>query len=106
MVANLSAQQLRRAAMIKDQIDALHTELNRLFTSPNLPTSTSKRSMSPAARRKIAAAQKARWAKAKGTEGKLKKQTGRKMSATARARIAAAAKARWAKAKASGKNSL
>jgi hypothetical protein len=63
--------------------------------------------MSAAARRKIAAAQKARWAKVK--DGKSEKpglKPKRKMSAAGRARIAAAAKARWAKAKAAGRKSL
>jgi hypothetical protein len=106
MVANLSAQQLRKAATIKERIDSLQKELDRLFASSNLPASTGKRIMSPAARRKIAAAQKARWAKAKGPAEKSEKPSGRRMSAAARAKIAAAAKARWAKAKAAGKSSL
>ena len=62
--------------------------------------------MSPEARKRIAAAQKARWAKfhaaqggaAPGNTAPPAKTIGRKaMSAEGRARIAAAAKARWAK---------
>jgi hypothetical protein len=103
-IANLSAQQLRRAASIRDQLDSLNVELNRLLGASNdqmAPVGT--RTMSASARRKIAAAQKARWAKVKGnaTQG-----TKRKMSAAGRKRIAAAAKARWAKAKAAGRKSL
>ena len=62
--------------------------------------------MSAAARAKIAAAQKARWAKVKKSVAKpvAKKKSG--ISAAGRAKIAAAAKARWAKAKADGKKSL
>jgi len=58
--------------------------------------------MSAAARARIAAAQRARWAKVRaGNKGNVvampKKRT---MSAAARKRIAAAQKARWAKVKA------
>ena len=60
--------------------------------------------MSTAARRKIAAAQKDRWAKVKSEKPGQKPK--RKMSAAGRARIAAAVKARWAKAKAAGRKSL
>jgi hypothetical protein len=104
MISNLSAQQLRRAATIKDQIDSLQSELDRLLGSSNGKAApTAKRTMSAAARARIGAAQKARWAKVKG---KAVKSGRRKMSAVARAKIAAAAKARWAKAKAAGKKSL
>lgn len=61
--------------------------------------------MSAAGRAKIAAAQKARWAKVKGektesadAEPKAKKKK-RKLSPESRARIVAAVKARWARAK-------
>lgn len=107
-IINLSAQQLRRAASIKDQIDTLNAELSRLLGASNgrtVPAET--RTMSAAARRKIAVAQKARWAKVKG--GKAEKpgqKPKRKMSAAGRKKIAVAAKARWAKAKAAGKRSL
>jgi hypothetical protein len=107
-IANLSAQQLRRAAAIKDQLDSLNGELNRLLGASNdrmAPART--RTMSTSARRKIAAAQKARWAKVKGAKAENPDQKPkRKMSAAGRARIAAAAKARWAKAKAAGRKSL
>ena len=55
------------------------------------------RTLSPAARRRIAEAQTRRWAK---TRAKTKAKAVRKrrsLSPAARARIAAAAKARWAK---------
>jgi hypothetical protein len=103
-IPNLSAQQLRRAASVKDQIDALNAELVRLLGTSdheNVPPRTRKMPLS--ARRKIAAAQKARWAK---TKGESAQKSRRKMSATARKKIAAAAKARWAKAKAAGRKSL
>ena len=63
----------------------------------------SRRSLSAAARRKMAAAQKARWAKVRG-ESVSNKTTGsrpkRTLSAAARKKIAAAQRARWAKVKA------
>lgn len=78
-LANLSAQQLRRAAGIKDKINSLQNELNRIF----------------------GATQKARWAKAKGNVSKAQPAKGkRKMSAAAKKKISVAAKARWAKIKA------
>jgi hypothetical protein len=106
MISNLSAQQLRQAATIKDQIDSLQTELDRLLGSSNGQAApTGKRTMSASARARIGAAQKARWAKVK-KEKKPAKTERRKMSAAGRAKIAAAARARWAKAKAAGKKSL
>jgi hypothetical protein len=81
------------------------------------PQATTRRNggMSAAGRARVAAAQRARWAKIKamkgnGAKGKLPTPTKapgrpkRKISAAGRARIAAAQKARWAKLKA-GKNS-
>jgi hypothetical protein len=73
---NLSSQQLRRAAAIKEQIQSLETELGRILGSSVKPV--------------VAAAPKKR----------------RKMSAAGRAKISAAAKARWKKAKAAGKKRL
>jgi hypothetical protein len=54
------------------------------------------RKISPAGRAKIAAAQRARWAKARASNG-ANSRTKRKMSPAAKARIAAAQRARWAK---------
>ena len=64
--------------------------------------------MSAAGKARIAAAQKARWAKLKGKKLSVKpvKKAKRKMSKAARAKISASAKARWAKAKAAGKKRL
>ena len=55
-----------------------------------------RRKMSAKGRAKIAAAQKARWAKVKGIVEVPKKRT---MSASARRKIAAAQRARWARFK-------
>jgi hypothetical protein len=109
---NLSSKQLRRAANLKDKIESLHKELNRILGAPIKPVAAlapkKKRKMSAAGRAKIAAAARARWAKVKGRKSAAKpvKTARRKMSAAARAKIAAAARARWKKAKAQGKNSL
>jgi hypothetical protein len=106
-ISNLTSNQLRKAADLKDKIDGLQTELNNLIgqeTSPAQPRKR-KRKMNATARAKIGAAQRARWAKQKEEPVKEKKAR-RKMSAAGRARIAAAAKARWAKAKAAGKTRL
>ena len=108
-ITNLSAQQLRRAADIKDKIKSLENELGRILGSSIKPVAAApkkRRKMSAAGRAKIAAGQKARWAKAKGQKVKQSQPKKRKMSAAARAKISAAAKARWAKAKASGKKKL
>ncbi len=63
-----------------------------------------RRSLSAAARRKMAAAQKARWAKVRGESGASNKTNAsrpkRTLSAAARKKIAAAQRARWAKVKA------
>ena len=105
-LSSLTATQLRRAADLKDKIDAFTKEMASILGAP-APVSAKapkKRKMSRAGRAKIAAAQKARWAKVKGAKpAKAKK---RKMSAAAKAKISAAAKARWAKVKAAGKKSL
>ncbi len=101
-ISSLSAEQLRRAAAIKEQIDTLESELGKILGGA-AESGTGKRVMSASARARIAAAQKARWAKVRGEGGAAPR---RKMSAAARAKIAAAAKARWAKAKAAGRKSL
>ena len=119
---SLTSSQLKRAADLKDRIEALNQELAGLFgSSATVPTvkATAKRGrkkISAAGIAKIVAAQKARWAKVKSASKGAAKPAAkasvkapakkRKMSAAARAKIAAAAKARWAKAKAAGRTSL
>jgi hypothetical protein len=66
------------------------------------------RTISAEGKARIAAAQKARWAKLKGTNGPPKTvacapKKRRTMSAAARKKISAAQRARWAKVKASEK---
>jgi hypothetical protein len=68
---NISSSQLRRAADIQDKIESLQSELNKLLGGDSENGTDSKtprrkrRKMSAAACAKIAAAQRARWAKAK-----------------------------------------
>jgi hypothetical protein len=119
-LTSITVEQLKRAVQIKEQIENLQSQLSVLVGKPQIGKSQStatqpakpggkRKGMSPAGRARIAAAQRARWAKVKGkaapqkTAAAPKKRT---MSPAAKAKIAAAAKARWAKAKAAGKNSL
>jgi hypothetical protein len=71
-IINLSAQQLRRAATIKEQIQSLENELGRILGSPTKPVAVAapkkRRKMSAAGRAKISAAAKARWAKVKAAK--------------------------------------
>lgn len=74
-LANLSAKQLRRAAAIKDQIESLEKELQRIFGAPVTAEKPQaprkkKRRMSAAGRARISAAAKARWAKIKAAKKK------------------------------------
>ena len=102
-LGNLTVLQLQRALEIKQQIDSLERELARLGGgSGNQGGSRGpRRQMSAAARGRIAAAQRARWAKYKRAKPAGSATAGRrKMSAAARARIAAAQRRRWAAIKA------
>lgn len=108
-IINLSSQQLRHIANLKEKIDILEHELSRLIGGGGVGRGRGRRKfkMSAAGRARIAAAQRARWAKINGKKKPAKGTKGRrKMNAAAKAKIAAAARARWAKAKAAGKNRL
>jgi hypothetical protein len=112
-----SVDQLKRAIVVAEQIEKLQAELSVILGGQSTPIASpktetagrkGKRTMSIEAREKIAAAQRARWAKSKGQKtapavlgksGKAAKKKGG-MSAAGRAAIVAAQKARWAKVKA------
>ena len=109
-MANLAGvvEQLRKerdqAAKVLQSLDAALTALSG--GSYGRKTRT-RRKISAAGRARIAAAQRARWAKVRGTSKQKqsvvtmpKKKT---MSAAARRKIAAAQRARWAKVKAAQK---
>jgi hypothetical protein len=73
IMINLSARQLRRAASLQDKIASLQRELARLLQTsiPSLATGK-RRKMSAAGRARIAAAQRARWAKVRSRAAKRK----------------------------------
>ena len=106
---SLSAQQLRRAAALKERIEALNHELNRLLGAPagDGAVTVTRRKVSRAGIARIRAAAKARWARikaaAKATRPAKRK---RKLSASAKAKLAAIARERWRKVKAAGKSKL
>ena len=102
---NLTTAKLKRIVALKLQIEKLSARLQAIAgasTAASVGRPAKKKwKMSLSARRKIAAAARARWAKVKrGVKAAPKKRT---MSAAARAKIAAAARARWAKIKAAKK---
>jgi hypothetical protein len=77
------------------QLERLNHALSVLIGTSNHRTG---RRLSAAGRARIAAAQRARWARVKGRKVvSLAARKGRTMSPAARKRIAAAQKARWAK---------
>jgi hypothetical protein len=109
-LSNISVRQLKRAVVVRERIEKLEHELQSILgEAPAAALSAgngSRRTMSASARAKIAAAQRARWAKQKKDTGAPVIKRRRKMSAAARAKIAAAARARWAKAKAANRKTL
>lgn len=124
-----SIDQLKRAISISEQIQALEAELASILggigessaraavkavaSSSSVKAAKGKRTLSPEARARIVAAQKARWAKARGEEAPVTeaapKPRGKKaasgakgkrvVSEEARARMAASARNRWAKSR-------
>jgi hypothetical protein len=91
-VLNQLEQERRR---LSSQLEALGKAISTLNGAGTLRPP---RALSAAARARIAAAQRARWAKAKGKVVSIASAGKRgKMSAAAIARIRAAQKARWAK---------
>src|SRR5262249_37835709 len=96
-------KQLQEERSRMDQAIAALAQLNGDLGS-GARGSRGRRPLSAAARQRIAAAQRARWAKLKagksaGAKSSLKSKMRRVMSAAARRKIAAAQKARWAKLK-------
>jgi len=103
---DLTSQQLKRAAAIKDQIAALNKELSNIFgISANGTVTNGHRTMSTSAKRKIATAQRARWAKLRRAKPAAPVKAAAKtktMSPAARKKLSAKLKAYW-KAKKAGK---
>ncbi len=102
-ILSIPSAQLKRIVALKEQIEKLQSQLQAAVTdsAPVGKAAPKKRTMSLAARRKIAAAARARWARVKGTAKAAPKK--RTMSLAARRKIAAAARARWAKVRAAKK---
>jgi hypothetical protein len=84
----------RERTRLTSQLENLNGAISALNGIGNPRTG---RTLSAAGRARIAAAQRARWAKATGKKVIPIARGRRKMSATAIARIRAAQKARWAK---------
>ena len=67
LFSRISAAHLRRAANLREKIESMESELARLLGVPEQATLSGlhrrKRKMSAAARKKISAAAKARWAR-------------------------------------------
>ena len=80
------------------QLNGLNAALAAFAGTYKIGSSRPRRKMSAAARARISAAQKARWAKLKGKVVPIKAGK-RRISAAGLARIRAAARARWAKVK-------
>jgi hypothetical protein len=108
---DLTVDQLKRAAAIKEQIEALNKDLRGILGAPanNRATRKKSRTMSSAAKKKIAAAQKVRWANLRRANAatqsapaatKAKKKT---VSAATKAKLSAKLKAYWAAKKKTGK---
>lgn len=105
LFSSISAQDLRRAAKIREKIDTLQSELARILGSDAVTSSREsglRRKVSATTRAKIAAGARARWAKVARAAGLSRK----KRSPAVRARLAAIARERWKKAKAAGKSTL
>ena len=108
---DLTINQLKRATAIKEQIEGLNKELRSILgvSAKSGTASKNRRTMSAAVKKKIAAAQKARWVNLRRAKSatrsvkpaaKAKKKT---MSPAARAKLSAKLKAYWAAKKAGKK---
>lgn len=108
---DLTVNQLKRAAAIKEQIEALNKELR---TIPGASANTraapkKKRTMSAAAKKQLAAARKARWAKlchsnpATRSAKPAAKPKNKTMSQATKAKLSAKLKAYWAAKKKAAK---
>jgi phage protein D len=121
-IANLTTTQLNQIIAIKEQIEALQSQIDSIAadggevpTPPaQEPPATSKRKyrMTAAHRRKLvkalARARSIRWAKfkAQSSASEPAKKKDRRSSPAVRAKLAAAARARWAKVRAEAKKTL
>jgi hypothetical protein len=107
-LAELSPSTLRRAADLKEEIEALQNELSQLLGAPIGAASSAgpKKRFSAASRAKMAQSQRERWARMKGPAVENPQKQQRRVSAALRKARSLAAKARWDKAKAAGRTRL
>lgn len=106
----LTTQQLRRAAAIKERIEDLNRELQRILDTDGSSSdggAPKKRTMSASVKKKIAAAQRARWAKVRGAKPtsassaqRQPRTSKKKFTPATRAKLSAKLKAYWAARKA------
>jgi hypothetical protein len=108
---DLTVNQLKRAVVIKERIEALNRELRAILGASSNPQTigTKNSSMSAATKKKIAAAQRARWETRRRVSSatpsanpaaKAKKTT---VSPATKAKLSAKLKAYWAAKKKAGK---
>jgi len=122
-IMTLSAQQLRAAADLKEDLDSLQNQLNELLgaeapapaQAPQGPKNgrrKKRRRLSPEGRANIIAAAKARWAASRGEPHSAEAPAAepvkpkRRISRALREARSAAMKARWAQARRTGKSRL
>jgi hypothetical protein len=112
-LAELPIQKLKRAVGIREQIEALTLELNELlgtqaFVSLDGGMSDKRRSLTPAGRARIAAAQRLRWSKYNAGRTQRTDLVAKKhrLSPEGRAKVAAAVRARWDKFRAAKAKAL
>ena len=114
LLSTLSVPQLKQAIALREQIDTLESQFAQVLAqstavtqaeAPTVKGHRGKRTMSAAARAKIAEAQRARWAKLRRAKVSttMAAKPKRVISAAGRARIIAATKARWARYRAAKK---
>ena len=97
--ALIGFEQMKRN--VEEKIAGIRSQLSGgSVSSGQAPAPTGRHPLSPAARRRIAAAQRKRWAAIKGKAPAKDGKAKRTMSAAARKKIAAAQKKRWALVKA------
>ncbi len=109
-LSDLTINQLKRAAAIKERIEALNKELRSILGTPAKSGAApkKKRTMSASVKRKIAAAQKARWANLRRANSavlpvKPAVKAKKKVSPATKAKLSAKLKAYWAAKKAGKK---
>ncbi len=107
---DLTVNQLKRAAAIKERIEALNKELRSILGAPAKSVAAPKknRSMSASVKKKIAAAQKTRWANLRRAKpatrsAKPAAKAKKKVSSATKAKLSAKLKAFWAAKKAGKK---